>query len=404
MPDPYHVVYLLHSLGRGGTENGVVNLLNRMDLERFRFSLVLIQRERALLERVERDGVEVHSVGRRWGNDPLFPLKLMTLLRKLKPDLVHTRGFACIEGLPAARMAGVPATVHSEHGREVEELVKMKGRRAALRAMLYPMADVVATVCGELAEWIGKHVKSASGRLAVLPNGVDTDRFRNLPAQRTARRKLGLPLDARIIGSVGRHDPVKDYGCLLRAFVRVYDAHSDAHLVLVGDGPQNSALRSAAWDLQIHDRVHFVGWSDDLPLALTTFDVFVLPSLSEGMSNALLEAMAAGLPCVATDVGGNRDVIEDGVSGVLVPSRSPERLAEALEGLIESETLRNLFGAAAQARARALFSLDAMVARYEDLYLGLIEKGRKGAQEDRGAARAPGALQTDLATRQVTSG
>ena len=397
MSSPYHVVYLLHSLGRGGTENGVVNLLNRMDPERFRFTLALIRRERDMLRRVEREGVEVVTVGKRWGNDPLFPLKLATLFRRLGPDLVHTRGFACIEGLPAARIAGVKAVVHSEHGRDVEEVGRMRQRRAALRTVLYPMADVVATVSTELGDWIARHVRVRRDKLVTMPNGVDVDRFTALPNAAAARRALGIPENARVIGSVGRHDPVKDYGSLLRAFVRIHDALPDVHLVLVGDGPQHAALRSAASDLYVDGRVHFAGWSDDLPASLAAFDVFVLPSVTEGMSNALLEAMAAGLPCVATEVGGNAEVVEHGRTGTIVPARDPLALAASLRTLLDDDEERARAGAAGRVRAAAHFSLPAMVARYEDLYLGLLEKDRRRASDSRPKRDAPADVPADVA-------
>ncbi len=374
MAEPYHVLYLLHSLGRGGTENGVVNLINRMDPKRFRFTLALIKRDREMLDRVDRVGIPVVTVGRRWGNDPLFPIKLMTLFRRLKPDLVHTRGFSCIEGVASARLGGVPAVIHSEHGRDADEVHRMKIRRAALRRVLYRMTDLVVTVSEELRNSILAQVKTPADKIACLPNGVDLRRFRSLPRKETARRELGLPSDATVIGSVGRHDPVKDYGSLLRAFARIRSQRKGVRLLLAGDGPQNAALRNAADALGIAGDVHFLGWSDDIQNILAATDVFVLPSLTEGMSNALLEAMAAGLPCVATEVGGNGELIDQGTTGLLVPPSNPERLGAALERLVSNAALRQQMGEAGRARVTAQFSLDAMVARYEDLYLGAIEK------------------------------
>ncbi len=377
MTRQHHVVYLLHSLGRGGTENGVVNLLNRMDHDRFRFTIALVQRERSMLERVERAGVDVVTVGKRWGNDPLFPIKLTQLFRKLKPDLVHTRGFACIEGIPAARLAGVPAIVHSEHGRDVDEAHRMKPRRAALRRILYPMADVVMTVSDELRNSILAQVKTNPGKLVCLPNGVDLERFRAMPTAAASRRLLGLPETGLMIGSVGRHDPVKDYGSLLRAFARLRTDHAGLGLVLCGDGPQHAALRDAATALGVADDVHFLGFRDDIANVLSAIDLFVLPSLTEGMSNALLEAMASGLPCVATEVGGNGEILEHGRTGFLVPPSDPERLRAALRRLVDSEKLARRMGDAGRLRVATRFSLDAMIARYEDLYLGTLARSSR---------------------------
>ena len=146
MREPWHILYVLHCLGGGGTENGVVNLLNRADPDRFRFTLVLLRAERELLDRIERPGVDVVTVARKWGNDPLHVLRMIRTIRRARPDLVHTRGFSCIESLAAARLAGVRAVVHGEHGRDADEADAMKPRRAALRSFLYRYADQVVTV------------------------------------------------------------------------------------------------------------------------------------------------------------------------------------------------------------------------------------------------------------------
>lgn len=372
----YRILYVLHSLGRGGTENGVVNLLNRMDPERFRFTIVLTEKNRAMLERVERPGVRVVHARRRWGNDPLYPASLFALCRSERPDLVHTRNFSCIEGLAAARLAGVKAVLHSEHGRDVDEAANLKRRRAFARSVLFRCADRVVTVSEELRATILANVRIRPDKVQCLPNGVDLSRFGPRGARERVRRELGFAADEIVIGSVGRHDPVKDYTSLLAAFAALRDA-ARLRLLLCGDGPSNASLRALARDLGIEDRVVFTGFRDDVPDVLTAIDVFVLPSVTEGMSNAILEAMASGLPCVATRVGGNGELVSHGLNGLLVPPASPEKLHDALSYLVEDRGARLRMGRAGRARAETRFSLEAMVARYEDLYEGLILGGKR---------------------------
>jgi sugar transferase (PEP-CTERM/EpsH1 system associated) len=368
MTEPVHVLCLLHSLGRGGTENGVVNLLNRADPDRFRFSLVLMERDRTMLARVDRPGLEVHTVGRRWGNDPLFPLKLASLFRRLRPDVVHTRGFSCVEGIPAARLAGVKAVVHGEHGRDADEAEKMKPRRAAARSLFFKMADAVVTVSDELRRSLLANVRVPEDKIVRIPNGVDPDRFRSAPDRRLARRKLGLPTNARIVGSVGRLDPVKDYGTLLRAFARVHASQPQTWLVLAGDGSDGPMLRALARELRIEDRVRFLGFRDDVPEILAALDVFALTSLTEGMSNSLLEAMGSGLPCVATRVGGNEEIVVEGMTGLLVPPKDAESLSAALSYVAADPALCELLGSTGRRRVESEFGLPTMVARYESLW------------------------------------
>lgn len=395
MAEPYHILYVLHSLGRGGTENGVVNLLNRMDPARFRFTIALTERNRDMLERVDRPGVEVVTVRRRWGNDPLYPAQLFALCRRIRPSLIHTRNFSCIEGLAAGRMAGVKAVLHSEHGRDVDEANGFKRRRVLLRSLLYRFADRIVTVSEELREALLAQVDVPERKLQCLPNGVDLARFAIRGGRERVRREWGAAPGEVLVGSLGRHDPVKDYRSLLRGFASFLAARTAAEgstpvrLVLCGEGPEHAALKQLAAGLGIADRVLFPGFRNDVPDVLAAFDAFVLPSVTEGMSNAILEAMATGLPCIATRVGGNGELVSHGVNGLLVPPASPESLAAALRIVADDTAARTRMGLASRRRAETRFSLESMIARYEDLYEGLILGGSRHVPSVRPVTRRP---------------
>lgn len=407
MAEPYHILYVLHSLGRGGTENGVVNLLNRMDPARFRFTIALTERNRDMLERVERPGVEVVSVRRRWGNDPLYPAQLYALCRRIRPDLIHTRNFSCIEGLAAGRLAGVRAVLHSEHGRDVDEAVSFKRRRVFLRSLLYRFADRVVTVSEELREALLAQVDVAPEKLQCVPNGVDLGRFAVRGGREKVRREFGVAPGEVVIGSLGRHDPVKDYRSLIRGFASLVASRRNdpslprVRLVLCGEGPEHAALRALAAELGLADDVVFPGFRNDVPDVLAAFDAFVLPSVTEGMSNAILEAMATGLPCIATQVGGNGELVSHGVNGLLVPPASPESLAAAMHVVADDADERHRMGHASRRRAEFRFSLDGMIARYEDLYEGLILGGPRHVPSVRPVTRRPAVRPAPVAVEAV---
>lgn len=372
MSTPLHVLYILHSLGMGGMENGVVNLLNRTDPARFRFTVALLERPRTMLDRVERPGVDVVSIRRRWGNDPTVPAQIFALCRRIRPDVVHTRGFSAIEGLPAARFAGVRGVMHSEHGRDVDEAQRMKPRRAFWRTQMFRFADRVVTVSEELRASILSEVNVRPAKVQCIANGVDLRRFDRRLARERVRRDLGIPVGAPVIGTVGRHDPVKDYPTLLRAFADVSAARPDARLLMCGDGPTHAELRRLADELGIAGRTVFTGYRDDVPDILGAMDAFVLPSVTEGMSNAILEAMASRLPTVATRVGGNGELVIHGVTGTLVPCSAPGPMADALRLLVADPATATRMGEAARRRAETRFSIEGMVRGYESVYETLV--------------------------------
>jgi glycosyltransferase involved in cell wall biosynthesis len=203
-----------------------------------------------------------------------------------------------------------------------------------------------------------------------IHNGVDAHRFRD-DDRETGRQALGMPADAVVVGTVGRLDPVKDQLGLLEAFARLAKTDSRAVLAIVGDGPCREALEARARMPDLAGRVRLYGERHDVPVLLQGLDVFVLPSIAEGISNTILEAMATGVPVVATRTGGNPELVEDAVTGMLVPVGRPEALAEALRAYVTDPHLRALHGKAARQRVLEEFALGRMARRYADLYQAL---------------------------------
>jgi glycosyltransferase involved in cell wall biosynthesis len=210
-----------------------------------------------------------------------------------------------------------------------------------------------------------------AAKVTTIQNGVDLDRF-SRASRSEARAALGVPDDTLVVGTVGRLDPVKDQSGLIRAFAGALPFHPGALLMIAGDGPCRAELAGVVRSLGLEQRVRLLGERKDVPNVLAGLDVFVLPSIAEGMSNTVLEAMASGLPVIATQVGGNPEMVEDGVSGLLVPARDPGALTAALRSYLSDPHLRSLHGKASRERVFRDFSLARMNGAYDHLYRHLL--------------------------------
>jgi len=362
-----HVLHVLLSLEPGGLENGVVNVVNGLDPRRFRSSVVCLKSAGEFARRITDPAVRIHEMGWRGGADVKLPLRLARLFRATRPHVVHTRNAeSFFYGFAGAKLARVPRLVHSEHGRRFDD----RAVRFTVQRLMTRWTDAVFTVSEQLKHDLVRHVGMPPGVVQVLHNGVDFDRFDHAaerPREDALRLRdaLRIPADAMVVGSVGRLVPVKNYALLVRA---VAAGPADVQLVLAGDGPERGALEALARALDIAPRVHLIGHRDDIDRVLPAFDMFVLPSLSEGMSNTLLEAMACGVPVVASDVGGNREIVRQGVDGFLFASGDEAALAGHLARLQADPGLRERVGRVAREHVCTNFDLRAMVARYERLY------------------------------------
>ena len=367
------VVHVVYRFSVGGLENGVVNLVNGL-ADAFRHTVLCLEGTGPLRERLP-DKVDVLAPG-PVARGSLAWLRLAAILRHLRPDIVHSRNWPTVDAIPGARLARVRAVVHSEHGREETDPHGLARRRNRIRRAFGVMVDRFVTVSDDLNRWLVGTVRIPARKVRTIHNGVDTRRFSDQDRD-AARRALGIDDSARVVGTVGRLDPVKDQATLIRAFASLVAARPEAVLVIVGDGPSRRALDLLAADLGLEGRIRMLGTRADVAHLLGGFDVFALPSIAEGISNTVLEAMATGLPVVATRVGGNPELVDDGVNGRLVPPGNPAALAEALDAYLADSLVRALHGKASRQRAVTQFDLPTMVEAYRSLYVSLA--GTAGA-------------------------
>lgn len=364
VPGPRAVLHVLNTLDTGGAEQVVLNLARHIDRDAFRMQVCGLAGEGPLAEEFRRLGVRVHALRRRPGVDPGLCLRLARLMRRERIDIVHTHNAGpWLYGGLAAKLVGA-RLVHTEHSNLFPHQRRLRRAERWLARWTDALIADSEKVKRQLVE--GQGVPAAKVRVVV--NGVDTHRFNGGPSAPEARQTLHVNGTGVVIGTVGRLVPVKDHRTLLEAFRRVVEARPASYLVLVGDGPMRGELVGLAGLLGIGERVRFLGERLDIPALLQAFDVFALSSLSEGMPLTVLEAMAAGKPVVATNVGGIPEAVIEHQTGLLVPPRDPERMAQALLRLLDDEALRGAFGHRGQARARERFDLRQMVETYESAY------------------------------------
>jgi sugar transferase (PEP-CTERM/EpsH1 system associated) len=369
------IAHVVHSLELGGLENGLVNLLNILDPERFEHSVICLTRAGSFAERIS-NRVAIIEIGAA-DNSFRFPLlKLSRLFRERGPDVVHTRGWGAVDAVFAARCAGVQAVIHGEHGREWTDTDGTNWKRNQIRRVVGYLVKHYVVVSDFFRPWLMGNCGVSCDKIVYIPNGVDTRRFGPLPSSDSGRERgglrarLGLPAEGVLIGSVGRLDPVKDIPTLLRSFAKLVRDHPEARLAIVGDGPLRGELETLSHALNIECAVTWLGRRDDVPALLQCFDLFVQCSLFEGMSNTILEAMATGLPIVATDTGGNSELVEQNRNGFLFPVGNVVTLTDLLGRYLKDFSLHKDHAFQSRRRAMEQFDIGLMAGRYADLYLG----------------------------------
>jgi sugar transferase (PEP-CTERM/EpsH1 system associated) len=381
------VVHVVYRFDTGGLENGVVNLINHLPAEAYRHVVVaLTEVVPSFASRIRREDVRFISLHKQPGHGVKLYPRLVKLFRELTPALVHTRNLAALECQVPACWAGVPARVHGEHGRDIEDPDGTVRRYQWMRRVYRPFVHRYVALSGDLAGYLQNRIGVPSDRVTQIINGVDIDRFR--PAEPGRQPPSGCPFDAPdlfVVGTVGRMMTVKAQPLLARAFVRALELAPwlapRLRLVMVGDGP----LRAEAEQMLVGGGVRELAWlpgeRPDVPDVMQGLDAFVLPSLAEGISNTILEAMASGLPVLATRVGGNAELVDEGATGLLVDAGDVDALAKGLVALASDPVAAAALGRAGRQRVKARFSLPAMVAAYRSLYDDLLASrgfGRAG--------------------------
>jgi sugar transferase (PEP-CTERM/EpsH1 system associated) len=365
-----HVVYRFDV---GGLENGVVNLINHMPASAFRHAVVSLTDVTSFRERVHAPGVDFIAFGKPPGHAVRLYAKMFRLFRRYRPAIVHTRNLAALEAVIPAWLAGVPIRIHGEHGRDMNELAGSRRRYNWVRRFYRPFVTHYVALSRDLADYLATSVGVPTHGMTRILNGVDATRF--APAGDAMQPIAGFPFDPRshwVVGTIGRMQSVKDQTTLARAFVRAVsetpELRARLRLVMIGDGPLRAECRAILEQSGLADLAWMPGERQDVDSILRGLACFVLPSRGEGISNTILEAMASGLPVLATDVGGNAELVQRGGTGELVPAGDVQAMADALRRLACDPERAAALGRAGRLAVEERFSLESMIAAYRRLY------------------------------------
>jgi glycosyltransferase involved in cell wall biosynthesis len=370
MSSPLRVTHVALSLDVGGLERNILNQIREGSRLGQKVSVICLERRGVLADQAESLGAPVICLDKKPGLRPELLRPMRRVLRSLRPHVVHTHQIASLlyTGL-AVGTAGVPVVVHTEHGKEhyaqrlrTRWLGRLAGRYAA---RFFCLSE-------DMAAAVRAHRIVPSRKVRVVLNGIDTARFNIRGDPESLRQTLGIPQDATIIGTVGRLTPVKRQDLLIKAFAQVRRQLPQTHLLLVGEGPLLPALQRLVADLDVDLVTHFVGYQPEPHGFLHLMDVFVLTSVSEGIPQALLEASVAGVPAVASRVGGVPEVIEADRTGLLFPSENLDALTEAILNVLRNPDPARERAEAARIRVESLFHIRRMAHDYHQQFLELL--------------------------------
>jgi sugar transferase (PEP-CTERM/EpsH1 system associated) len=321
--------------------------------------------------------VQVVSLDKRPGKDLRAYVRMYRTLRRLRADIVHTRNLGTIDMQWVAAAARVAHRVHGEHGWDAADPRGLNSKSLLIRRACRPAIQRYLAMSRDIASWLQDVVGIPRRAVFQIYNGVETRKFSPQGAVPADLPWACVPRQSLVVfGTVGRLDPVKNQRALLDAFAAVLrdrpSAAQHLRLAIVGGGPMLRELQDHAGRLGVNDKVWLPGPRDDIADILRAIDVFVLPSINEGISNTLLEAMASARPVVAGAVGGNVEVVRSGVTGELYDPADPAALAAVMGRYLDSAAMRAAHGAAAQQHVHENFSLDAMIDGYGSFYDSVI--------------------------------
>ncbi|MDQ3011556.1 MAG: glycosyltransferase, partial [Acidobacteriota bacterium] len=364
-----NILHVIDSLGLGGMERAVIDVANGLDRAKFTQTVCCISR-RGEAATLLQDDIRCIDLAKGAEADHLMPLKLARVIRREQPDIVHSQSWSGVDTAIAKVLTRRARLVHSEHGRNLPHIYAEPLKRRIARRCLYQVADAVFTVSAELRDYYCRETGFPAKRMRVIPNGIDVRRIDE--ADRCGvREELGIANDDFVIGTVARLDATKDTMTLARAFARL-PRHGGLKLLIVGDGSERTRLERFAAESGLTSAIIFTGARHDVPRLLGAMNVFALSSLSEGLPITALEAMAAHLPVVATNVGALPELIREGLTGFLVEPQQDEAMAERLTLLYKSRELADAFGNAARRKVEREYSLELMLRQYANLYTSVV--------------------------------
>jgi len=370
------IAHVIYRLDVGGLENGLVNIINGLPEGKFRHVIICLTDYTDFHKKIRPD-IELVALNKKPGNDLGLYWRLFKTFRRLRPDILHTRNLAALEAQLPAWLAGVKRRVHGLHGWDVGAAGAVSNKHLKLYQLLDSLVQRYIPLSDELESFLFDQVSVNPTKSIKICNGVDTQRF--VPDTSSRRLMLPegfLPNGALLIGTVGRLESVKNQLLLVDGFIELLTRDpalkQTIRLMLVGDGSMRELIEQRINEAGITELVCMTGSRNDVSELMAALDVFVLPSKAEGVSNTILEAMATALPVIATDVGGNAQLVVDNETGFIIPSEEVSALADRLQQYVNDKDLLKKHAQAGRDRAEKSFSLEHMVNQYQTVYEQLL--------------------------------
>lgn len=368
---PIHVVHVVYSFSTGGLENGVVNLINRLPKEQYKHTIVCVTgHDEMFFSRITTGNTKIVNLNKPPGKGLGWLVTCWQIFRKIKPDICHTRNLGTVEAQIAAFMSGVSYRIHGEHGWDISDIGGVSRKNQFIRIFLRPLISEYVALSLESVDYLQHKIKVKSRKINHICNGVDVNKF--TPGRNYSLLPKGFSnSDSVVFGTVGRLAEVKNQSFLLQAFLQLWQNNADLQgklkLVIIGDGILLAKLKAMLVGSGAEHAVWFSGQRSDIADLMKQLDVFVLPSLAEGISNTLLEAMATGLPIIATRVGGNEELIMPAhKQSHLVEVNCVDKLTNAMSLYVNGQASKE--SELVRGHCVGNFSLATMVNKYHKLY------------------------------------
>jgi len=370
---PIHIVHFVHSFATGGLENGVVNIINNLPEAEYKHTIICItNHDEIFFQRITTRNISIIDLNKPQGKGVLWLFHCWQLLRQLKPDVCHTRNLSALEAQLPSFLARVPFRIHGEHGWDVSDLGGINKKYQLLRKIFKPLVHQYIALSAEAEDYLTEIIKVKVKKVQRICNGVDINKF-TVNKNRQLLPKCFVDQNSVVFGTVGRLAEVKNQTFLVKAFAELWrkspEAREKIRLIIVGDGVLLPKLKEIVNDVGAEGAVWFTGRRDDVKELMNQMDVFILPSLAEGISNTLLEAMASGLPFIATSVGGNADlVLPEHKNSHIVDVNNIEQLITAMNIYLNSPKQLEKDSQLVREHCVENFSIELMVNKYHQLY------------------------------------
>jgi glycosyltransferase involved in cell wall biosynthesis len=363
-------------MSSGGMENVVYNLAININKKKYDVKIFCTDYEGILVEKARRAGIKVDILitGSKNIIKNYWPSNLIYALRRFRPNIVHSHSGVWYKSAISSKILRIPVHIYTEHGL----ILPFSKKQKYIDKFSTMFTDKVVCVSKNWADYYKNRIGINKKKLIVINNGVDVKKYTPTWKNKnfSIRKKYNIAKDAIVLISVGSLKPIKGHKYLIKAFRKLVLKNSNIYLWLLGDGRKIEEYKHYVYEKKIQEKIHFFGFTENVEDYLQEADIFILPSLSEGTSIALLEAMASGLAIVATKVGGNIEVLDNGNAGILINPSNEMEIFSAIEKYIHNQELRKRNGINALMRVNSVYTCEGVAHNYENLYLRQMQKNK----------------------------